>query len=150
MNDQRTPRDSQAREKTERASDTWVPPSVLPEPNPQEGYVFKWVRTSSLGHADNTNVSQKFRAGWTPVKTEDHPEMHVMSDIHSQFRGNIEIGGLLLCKMPAKEVEARRQYYARTAQQQMDSVDNSYLKENDPRMPMLAPDRKSRTDFRRE
>jgi hypothetical protein len=29
----------------------------------------------------------------------------------------------------------------------MEAVDNNYLKENDPRMPMLQPDRKTRTTF---
>ena len=88
MAEQRTKRDAESREVFEtRPSDSWIPASVLPNPAPQEGWVFRWVRTSTLGHADNTNVSQKFREGWVPVKAEDHPELEVMSDIDSRFKG---------------------------------------------------------------
>ena len=44
-------------------------------------------------------------------------------------------------------VEARRDYYNNLAQQQVESIDNNYLKENDPRMPMLEPQRQSRVTF---
>jgi hypothetical protein len=42
---------------------------------------------------------------------------------------------------------ARDEYYRQQAQNQMDAVDNNYLKENDPRMPLLKPERKTRTTF---
>jgi hypothetical protein len=102
-----------------------------------------------LGHADNTNVSQKFREGWVPVKAEDHPELEVMSDIDSRFKGNIEIGGLLLCKAPEAKVRQREEYFERMAASQMESVDNNFLKQNDPRMPVLNPERSTRTSFGR-
>jgi len=35
------------REDVQRPSDTWVPQGVLPEPKPQDGYVFRWIRTTS-------------------------------------------------------------------------------------------------------
>ena len=87
------------------------------------------------------------REGWVPVKSDDHPEMQVMSDLNSRFVGNIEVGGLLLCKAPQEEMDKRQEYYQQVAAQQMESVDNSFLRENDPRMPMLKPDRTTRTSF---
>jgi len=132
MAEQRTKRDAESREVEQRPSDSWIPASVLPNPDPQEGWVFRWVRTSTLGHADNTNVSQKFREGWVPVKAEDHPELEVMSDIDSRFKGNIEIGGLLLCKAPEAKVRQREDYFEQMASTQMESVDNNFLKQNDP------------------
>ena len=104
MAEQRTPREKESRTAEERPSDSWVPASILPNPKPVDGWVFRWIRTSTLGKADNTNVSQKFREGWIPVKAEDHPELEVMSDIDSRFSGNLEIGGLLLCKAPKDNV----------------------------------------------
>ena len=44
-------------------------------------------------------------------------------------------------------MEHRDEYYRQAAADQMEAVDNNYLKENDPRMPLLKPDRKSRTTF---
>ena len=149
MAEQRKKRDAESREVEQRPSDSWMPASVLPTPDPIDGWVFRWVRTSTLGHADNTNVSQKFREGWVPVKSEDHPEMEVMSDINSRFEGNIEIGGLLLCKAPEDKVQQREEYFQNMAESQMESVDNNFLKQNDPRMPVLKPERSTRTTFGR-
>jgi len=94
-------------------------------------------------------VSQKFREGWIPVKAEDHLELEVMSDVGSRFDGNIEVGGLLLCKAPEAEMQQRQEYFERMAENQMESVDNSFMRENDPRMPVLKPERSSRTTFGR-
>ena len=149
MAEERTPRSGDDRQVEERKSDSWVPPSVLPTPAPQDGWVFRWVRTSTLGNADNTNVSQKFREGWEPVRAEDHPELMLESDINSRFQGNVEVGGLLLCKAPEAKMAARTKHFQQVADQQMASVDNNYLRENDPRMPMLQPERSSRTTFRK-
>jgi hypothetical protein len=70
-----------------------------------------------------------------------------MSDIDSRFVGNIEIGGLLLCKAPQEVLRKREAHYQQVADSQMESVDNNFLKQNDPRMPVLAPERKTRTTF---
>jgi hypothetical protein len=142
----RKPRESSTREKTERKKE-WKPAARIPDPEQQEGYSFRWIRTSTLGQADNTNVSAKFREGWEPVKAEDHPELQVMSDIDSRFEGNIEVGGLLLCKNTKENVEARQEYLQDVNDRQMESVDNSYLRENDPRMPVLKPERSTKVSF---
>ena len=149
MAEQRTKRATEAREVEHRPSDSWKPASVLPTPDPQDGWVFRWIRTSTLGKADNTNVSQKFREGWIPVRAEDHAELEVMSDVGSRFEGNIEVGGLLLCKASEADMRKRQEYYQQMAESQMDSVDNNFLRENDPRMPVLNPERSTRTTFGR-
>jgi hypothetical protein len=140
----RTPRTEETREKAARKR-TWERPSALPTPEPRDGIMYRWIRTSTLGDTDNRNVSMRFREGYTPVKASDYPELRVISDRNSQFPDNIEIGGLLLCSIPAEIVEDRSAQMAEKARQQMDSVDRNYLRENDPRMPMLRPERESRT-----
>jgi hypothetical protein len=55
----------------------------------------------------------------------------------------------LLCKAPEEEMKRREEYYQKAAAQQMESVDHSFMKENDPRMPLLNPERTSRTTFGR-
>jgi len=133
----RTPRELVSREKNVRA--VYQPPSSLPDPTPEPGYVFHWIATHVLGQSDPTNVSKKMREGWVPVKAADHPEMMLLGN---EKTGNIEIGGLMLCKMATEQVDARNAYYANQAQNQMDSVDNNYMRNNDPRMPLFA-ERKS-------
>jgi len=91
----------------------------------------------------------RLREGWEPVRAEDHPELMIMSDHNSEWakRGGIEVGGLLLCKMPVEKSQARQKFYEQKAEQQVNSIDNNYLRESDPRMPMLKPDRKTRVTF---
>jgi hypothetical protein len=139
MAETRTPRDLSSREKTARA--VYVPPSNLPDPTPEPGYAYRWIATHILGQSNPTNVSRKMREGWEPVKAEDHPELMLFGNAKT---GNVEIGGLMLCKMPVERVQARSDYYNRQAQAQMDSVDNHFMRNNDPRMPLFS-DKKSTT-----
>jgi hypothetical protein len=69
-----------------------------------------------------------------------------MVDQNSRFKDGIEIGGLLLCKIPEEFVNQRTAHYQNKAQQQSDAVDNSFMKQNDPRMPLFA-DKKATTSF---
>ena len=112
--------------------------------------MFRYIRTSLLGQSDNPNVSKRFREGWTPCKLEDHPELQIhMMDHNSDWakKGNVEIGGQLLCKMPKETAEARNKHFSDIAETQMESVDNIFLKDNDSRMPKQVFERKSRTTF---
>jgi hypothetical protein len=138
--------DRETREMSEREK-SWAPPSLLPEPTPVDGYVYRWIRTATLGEADNTNVSQRFREGWEPVPVEDHPEMQILTDHNSRFEGSIEVGGLLLCRTAEENMKQRDQYYANKTKQQIDAVDQSYLRESDPRMPVLRPENTTRVGF---
>lgn len=140
MSDQRTPRTAQTRENTARFE--YKPPSTLPDPTPVPGYSFRWIRTHIMGQTDPTNVSQKSREGWEPVKAEDHPELMLVGNAKT---GNVEVGGLMLCKIATEKAQARDEYYARQAQSQMESVDNHYLRNNDPRMPLFKESRSQTT-----
>jgi len=55
---------------------------------------------------------------------------------NSRFKDCVEIGGLLLCKMPEERVKQRRAYYDNMNKAQMDGVDNSFLRERDGRSNM--------------
>ena len=123
---------------------TWKRANALPDPDPQEGVEFRWIRTSTLGQNDNTNVSSKFREGWEPVKLEDHPELKVLPDVDSKFKGNVEVGGLLLCRNSKENMDARREYHQQQTASQMAAVDNNYMRESDPRMPVLRPEKSTR------
>ena len=139
MAETRNPRDNVSREKSTRA--VYVPPTNLPDPTPEPGTAFRWIATHVLGQADPNNVSRKMREGWVPVKAADHPELMMMGNAAT---GNVEIGGLMLCKMPKEMAIARDEYYQNQAKNQMDSVDNHFLRNNDPRMPLFS-ERKSTT-----
>ena len=138
MAENRTPRDTLSREKTVRK--VYRPSSSLPDPTPEPGYSYRWVMTHLLGQAEPTNTSRKFRDGWVPVKAEDHPELM----LGGSSTGNVEIGGLILCKMLTEDLAAIKEYYETQAEANMSSVDNHFMRNNDPRMPLFS-ERKSTT-----
>lgn len=141
----RLARELENRESAQRTK-TWAPPQTLPSPKEQDGWVFRYIRTSTMGNADPSNVSAKFREGWEPVKAEDHPELMHMSDPNSRYKGGIEIGGLLLCKAPVELMRQRDAYYAQQAKAQTESVDNSFMRLSDERMPLFN-EKRSTTSF---
>ena len=145
MAENRIARELENRESAQR-NKVWTPPQTLPAPNPQAGWVFRYIRTSIMGTADPSNTSAKFREGWEPVKAEDHPELMHHADPTSKFKGNIEIGGLLLCKAPEELMKQRNDYYEQQAKAQIQSVDNNFMRLNDERMPLFN-ERKSTTSF---
>lgn len=141
----RAPRELSNREKSMRPR-AWMPPQLLPDPNPEPGYVFRWVRVSTLNTADPMNISSKLREGYEPVKASEHPEIKLFGQEDTRFPDSVMVGGLLLCKIPAEFVEQRAAYYNGQAESQMQSVDNNFMREGDPRMPLFK-ERKSKVTF---
>ena len=147
MAENRIPRDVQTRQQEERPK-AWTPPELLPEPDKQAGYAYRWIRVSMLNVADPKNLSSRLREGWEPVRAEEQPKFSLLVDPDSRFKDNIEIGGLLLCKSPTEFVQQRAEYVRRQTQSQTDAVDNSLMRQSDARMPLFK-DSKSSTTFGR-
>jgi hypothetical protein len=139
-----------AREHEDRTAvkrpESWAPASGLPEPERQSGYAYRWIRVAALEQPDGKNVSAKFREGWEPVRVEEQPKLRFLSDPNSRFKDNIEIGGLLLCKIPSDFMGQRRQHFAGKNRDQINSVDNNFMRENDARMPLFQ-EKRSSTSF---
>lgn len=136
----RKPARSASTREDEAREMNWSPPSNLPEPNPEEGYRFKWVRRSVVGATDPTNVSKKMREGWEPVSRGEHPELALHAEGETD---EIVVGGLVLCKMPERMAEQRNDHYRQQAQRQSEAVDSRYQNESDSRMPVLPTERKT-------
>jgi len=124
----------------------WRPPETLPSPDPRPGWTHRWVRISMVGQADPSNISSKLREGYEPCKADEYPELLVHATSEGRFKGNVEIGGLLLCRIPSEFLEQREAYYANQNKAQMESVDNNFLRDSDPRMPLFS-DKRSKVTF---
>ena len=145
MAENRLTREMTTREVAERPKQ-WMPPELLPEPDKQAGFAYRWIRVSMLNQADPRNLSTNIREGWEPVRVEEQPKFKLLVDPNSRFKDNIEIGGLLLCKAPEEFVDQRSQYYKNQTQAQTEAVDNNLMRQSDPRMPLFK-ERKSSTSF---
>ena len=144
----RKPRETETREVQSYRPQSWRPPEVLPMPDARPGWVHRYVRISMMGASDPANISSKFREGYEPVRAEDYPELMMHATQEGRFKGNIEVGGLLLCRIPEEFIKQREEYYASQAKAQMDSVDNTFMRNNDPRMPLFK-ERRSETTIGR-
>jgi hypothetical protein len=146
MADIRQPRENETRETFQRQAQ-WAPAALLPEITKVPGWAYRWIRTSMAGQADATNVSSKMREGWEPVKLSEHPELKLYINENTRIPDAVEVGGLMLCKTPEEFVEQRTAYYNNQTQSQTDAVDNSFMKENDPRMPLFKDKKSSVSKF---
>ena len=136
----RTAREADTRQVMQRP-EAWRPPETLPMPDDRPGWTHRYVRISTMGTADPSNISSKLREGYEPCKGEEYPELMMHASTEGRFKGNIEVGGLLLCRIPSEFMAQRAKYYENLNKSQVDSVDNNFLRENDPRMPLFSEKR---------
>lgn len=138
----RSPRVLETRERTQQ-SEAYRPPSMLPDPEPRDGWSFRWVRTETRNQADKTHFNKRSREGYVPVRAEEHPElMAELFAAEGQKSGVVEVGGLILCKIPIEKVHARVRYYADRNSAEMSAADSQYMRDNDQRMAKVV-ERKS-------
>ena len=125
---------------------SWQNPDSLPMPNDRPGWKHRYIRISMMGVSDASNISSKLREGYEPVKAEEYPELMMHANQEGRFKGNIEIGGLLLCRIPEEFLKQRAEFYNNQNKAQMESVDNTFMKDSDPRMPLFA-EKRSKVTF---
>jgi hypothetical protein len=121
----------------------WANPELLPEPDKQAGYAYRWIRVATLNSPDPRNLSSKLREGWEPCRIEEQPKFQLLVDPQSRYKDNIEIGGLLLCKTPEEFIDQRNAYYATQTAAQTDAVDSNLMRQSDPRMPLFKEGKSS-------
>lgn len=144
MAENRTPRTVESRAQAMRPT-AWQQPELLPEPDKQPGYSYRWIRASVNNVADPRNISSKLREGWEPVKIEEQPQFELLLDQNSRFKDGIEIGGLLLCKTPTEFVDQRNKFFAQKTEAQTQAVDNNLMSQSDPRAPIFTEKKSSHT-----
>ena len=141
----RTIRDLETRATTERPK-SWQPPSMLPEPDRQPGYDYRWVRTANGATPDARNVQAKRLEGWEPVRIEEQPKFLSLVSPNGQFKDCVTVAEMVLCKIPTEFMDQRRAHFKNMTQSQMASVDNNFMRDSDPRMPLFS-EKQSKTSF---
>ena len=75
-------------------------------------------------------------------------EAQLFAEPNSRYKDAIEVGGLILCKTPVEFVGQRSEYFQKISDSQIDSVDNTYMRESDARMPLFNERRSTVTKGR--
>ena len=144
IDENKTPRAVQTREKTTRRK-PWAPPSSLDAPPAPDGFKHRWVRVEVMGVDDNKNLSSRLREGFELVRADSDTQYPTIQE--GKYKGVIGVGGLLLAKIPVDIVEERMTYFAQQTQDKETAIQNDLLKEEHPSMPISKPDRQSRVTF---
>ena len=74
------------------------------------------------------NYSKKLREV-EAVPIAEAPEMEHLFWTRTLAKGNIEVGGLLLCRMPEGMASQRNEYYQRQSTEAITSVDNQLMRD---------------------
>jgi hypothetical protein len=144
MAENRMPRSTESRNQTQRPQQ-WAPPELLPEPDKQPGYKYRWIRVTLGGQSDARNISTKIREGWEPVKVEEQPQYSLLVNGEGRWKDCVQVGDVMLCKTPVELAEQRNQHYLAQSEQQIKAVDNNLMRQNDPRMPLFKESSSSTT-----
>ena len=144
IEDKKTPRAVQTREKTTRRK-PWAPPSSLDAPPAPDGFKHRWIRAEVMGLDDNKNLSSRLREGFELVRADSGTHYPTIQE--GKYKGVIGVGGLLLARIPVEIVQERMDYFAQQTQDKEIAINNDLLKEEHPSMPISKPDRQSRVTF---
>lgn len=126
----RASRETQTRDLSKRKN-TYKPPELLPMPDPEPGWKFRYIRRAVMGQQDTRNMVRKAQEGWELCRPEDYPKIAAMSAMGNIGKSYIEFNGLVLAKIPEELAKAKREYLDGTNRDQIESVDNTYFSLND-------------------
>ncbi|OYW72992.1 MAG: hypothetical protein B7Z37_23305 [Verrucomicrobia bacterium 12-59-8] len=135
----RVSRSSETRDAESREPATWLPRASLPDPEPEPGWSFRWLRVKVGAQNDLTNVSGRLREGWIVVRPEEQPTIARTLVNGGKGQDSIIIGDSMLAKIPTATVKAREEYYRKQRVAQNAGMSANLLRIQDARMPMLRP-----------
>ena len=141
----KTSRASQTREKSEKKK-VWSPPSSLDAPTAPDGYRHRWIRAETLGYNDTKNVAASLREGYELVRSDEYPDSDYPTSNDGKYAGVIQVGGLLLARIPeeiALQIEA---YYNKQTRDKDEAINNDLMKEKQSGM-SFSSDSQSRVTF---
>jgi len=142
---QKTPRASQTRSKTERPK-VWTPPSALDAPEPPKGFKHRWLRAESQGFDDVKNIQGRLRSGYELVRADEYPDSQFPSYKEGKYAGVIGHGGLVLSRVPEEIVDSRNEYFAQQTKERNEALERDLRREQHKSMP-ISQDRTSRVTF---
>lgn len=142
----RTSRESKSRENTARV-EAWRPANALEAPEAPIGFKHRWIRLSVMDFDDRNNVHKRRREGWELVRAEEYPDFDAPVIDEGKNAGVIGVGGLVLARIPEEIADQRLAHYQQVTRNQMEAVDRDWMRENNPNMPKLKPQRSTSVSF---
>lgn len=118
----------------------------LDAPPPRPGYAQRWV-TYRIGSAeDEENFDSMLEEGWRPVRRTAVKKVHELAFSSNGPRGQYYVKrGLILMELPQALKVARDRHFKELNKRQNDGVNRSLFKVDNRVMPLLQPERSTRS-----
>lgn len=101
----------------------WRRPTSLDAPPARAGYAQRWIRMAMRAEKDTINWSNKYREGWQPRDPATLPqEYRYLKGAAEGLGGAIVVGGLVLCEIPERILQAKARYLRDQVAKQDQSV----------------------------
>lgn len=127
-------------------STSWRKPNALAAPSERPGMKQRWVRYKQGNAEDTDNLEKMLDQGWRPVKRSGRSQVHELTaDTGSKYGQYIVKRGLILMEMTEKAVTERNRHYRDQQKKMNRGIDEDLFKLDNRYMPMLKPERRSRT-----
>ena len=131
------------RERSERSSRErkkyWAPPNRLEAPPVQDGYKYRWVRTSVRGEDDTMNVISRARQHYEPVMGDEFPGFQVPTIEDGKLQGAVTVGDMILMKCPENVAQERRDFFKAKSDALQESVDQQLRTEGNNQYTEITP-----------
>ena len=155
----RKPRNSDTRESNSRTAASrsamrtthqsrfYIPPEVIPK-----DMTYAWVAITfdNAGTQNKDNWNQKYRAGWSPVPRDRHPELFPpvpKIGFGSDDNSYIDEGGLILCEKPSADVRRDKATLEARSKQLMNGTQWTQAAGSNPFAQTMPRFDESKTEF---
>lgn len=133
------------REESGSRKKAWTPVAKLATPEAPEGYKYRWVRHELMGEDQASNVYDRTRQGYEPVKPEELEGFLVDKMEGGKHDGVVRSGDLILMKVPVEIAESRNEYFENQARRMQAAVDQELDVNQNEEMPIHRTNKSSVT-----
>ena len=121
-----------------RKQKPWEPTKRLdvPEELKQEGMEYIWVRHELLNNPDDSNVHERLREGYEPVKPDELGiDYHADVMTSGKHAGTVRAGDLILMKNTEEFVAEKQAYYDKQTERMGQAYSKEYQNAGSSAMP---------------
>lgn len=149
--DNESARQADSRTEVDRDSEvpnSWQLPTMLDAPPPRPGFSNRWVRLKAGNDEDAEHFEAMLEEGWRPIKRARVRRVHELTaTTHGKYSGYYVKRGLILMEFPEALQIQRARYFKQQQQNMNRGVDRNLFKINHRVMPLLQPERSTRTSL---
>jgi len=112
--------------------DQWQQPMMTSAPEARPGFVQRWVRISTLGTDDVSNMMRKRNEGWNPRAADTVPPGFFCPTVqHARYGEVISNGDMILMERPENIHQRQKEFIDRLTRNQTSGIER-YLSQTMP------------------